>query len=340
MSIKYFKITADNNYDFGYKLGKQIGKDIFKRYEQNQSTYIKKGVNGISSVLSLLNKFKKQIKREYPAYFSELQGISDSSEFDFNKLLFLQCEEEIIDHFIPRCTSVALKTYSGDILLGHNEDWLPTYKDNGIYVVKGIFPDNKFLAVGFIGQMCGSVCGLNNFGLSYVGNSIYVKRGTRGIPKNIILRYMMDCHTMDSVEKILLTERHIIGSNFMVVYGKSEMKDIEVLNKSICVFKNKKYLVHTNHPLLEKKQNAENTSVGSLLRFAKAKKMIAESSELSLDTIKKILKDHTTPICKHIEKDSDVYGMTIASLILNSNKKKIMVSNGPPCNNKYDTFTL
>src|SRR3989339_429403 len=143
-TISHIKIKADDNYEFGFKLGKALGGLI-------------KDAQG----------FLPKIKRKFPELIEEIKGMSQGAGVAFEELLVLNCEEELLDFFIPRCTSVAVHIGNGEILLGHNEDWLSTYRQQGMILVDGQIKQLKFLALSFMGQLVGTSCALNSYGLTF-----------------------------------------------------------------------------------------------------------------------------------------------------------------------------
>src|SRR3989344_8390277 len=167
--IPFIKIDAKNHYDFGLQLGKRLKKKKKLRIKKNKEAYKKRGAWDYSELVNLSRKFLPSIKKRYPELLREVEGISLSSGVNFDDLLVLLCEEELLDlkmaKVMPHCTNVAIKTSNNNIMLGHNEDWLPEYRENGLVVINGKIGNNKFLSLGFIGSFQGTSCGPSDRGI-------------------------------------------------------------------------------------------------------------------------------------------------------------------------------
>ena len=150
--IPFIKITAKDNYEFGFKLGKLLSKKIKARIEKNKKIYYKK------NTIKKAKNFLPNIKKRFPKLLIETKAISDGAKVPFEDILVLNCEEELLDFFVPRCTSIAIYSKNKTMILGHNEDWLSTYRKDGLIIVNGKISSNKFLALGFIGQLPGTSC--------------------------------------------------------------------------------------------------------------------------------------------------------------------------------------
>src|SRR3989344_2698147 len=108
--IPRIKISAKNNDDFGFKLGESLSEQIKSRIIKNKLAYSKRGTKNFSSLVNKSKKFLPELEREFPKLVTELEGMSEGSGVPFNDLLVLNCEEEMLDFFIPHCTSIATYT--------------------------------------------------------------------------------------------------------------------------------------------------------------------------------------------------------------------------------------
>jgi hypothetical protein len=126
------------------------------------------------------------------------------------------------------------------------------------------------------------------------------------------------------------------------VQSNSRIVDIEELWYCDKYFKSRNIFVHTNHPIQKKYQTKSNTKFESLIRYKRAYEIIKSEKEFTINTIKKILKDHKTNICGHLRKPAKIYSITrtIASYIMNPKEQWLMLCHGNPCKGKYVKYWL
>ncbi len=339
--VVFIEINAKDNYDFGFKLGKALKKEIHYRIKKNKGLYKKMASNG-KNFLKLEEEAKKfipAIQKNFPHLLIEAKAMAEGAEASFDELMVLICENEILKFNVLHCTCLALKTDDGSILLGHNEDWDSSYRKNGLALVRGKIGKNKFLASMFIGNLVGSSVGLNSNGISYSDNSLTFSRVSRGIPRSFHLRALLDAKNLNQAVKILDTSGSAI-SNTLLIFSNKKMIDVEELWKRDQIFESKKWIVHTNHPLLKKDQTMK-IHRDSFKRYKRACEILSGEKEFSIKTVLKILKDHKGEICDHKKrKYAKDHAPTIASIIVNPKEKWMMVCHGNPCKGKYVKYKL
>ncbi|MCX6799982.1 MAG: hypothetical protein NT091_02440, partial [Candidatus Falkowbacteria bacterium] len=108
--IPFVKIKAQDNFDFGFQLGQALSKQIKKRVKDNKILYKEERLKNFPDLIKIAQKFLPAVKKHYPKLLQELDGMSQGAGVDFNELLVLMCEEELLDFGIPHCTNIALKT--------------------------------------------------------------------------------------------------------------------------------------------------------------------------------------------------------------------------------------
>lgn len=342
--IPFIEIEARDNYEFGFKLGRALKKQICYRIEKNKEIYKKKAYNSgnFSILIKKAKKFLPEIKKRFPKLLIEAKAMALGAGVNFDELLVLMCDEEIVDFKVYplHCTSVAIRTPNNKILVGHNEDWFPEYRKNGLVLVKGKIKNNKFLALTYIGNLVGSACGFNSNGLTYTDNSLVYSRFIYNVPRSFHLRALLDAKKPKDAIKILDNHGSAISST-LLVWSNLEIVDVEELWTHDEIFRDKKWLIHTNHPLARKNRDKENTKKESLIRYKKAKDILSKEKEFDIYTLRKILKNHEAEICCHKKKKHPTsYTTTIASLIMNPKDKWMLVAEGNPCKNKYKKYKL
>lgn len=323
--IPYLKIEAKDNSDFGYKLGKALRENIQNRLEKNKEFYRKKSYNyrGFDKFAQISRKFIPIIEKHFPYILEEARAMADGANVPFEELFVLMSDEEIIDFKVYplHCTSVAVKTTDNRILVSHNEDWFPEYRNNGLVLVNGKIKQNHFLGLGYIGSLVGTSCGINSHGIAYTDNSLVYNKFDYGVPRSFHLRALLEAKNPKEAKKILDTSGSVVGST-IIAWSNKLMMDIEELWTKDEIFRGKDWLIHTNHPLKKKDQTNENTMKESLLRYNMAKEILLKEKQFNIQTLKKIQKEHKTDICCHYRKnDPESSTVTIAGAILNPKDK-------------------
>ncbi|MCK9595761.1 C45 family peptidase [Candidatus Pacearchaeota archaeon] len=335
-SIPYIKIIAKDNAELGFKIGKKLSIPIKKRINTSLKLYKSRGAK-IEKLKEKALSFIPAIAKEYPQFLTELTAIAKGAGVPFEDLMVFNCEEEFLEFYIPRCTSIALKTEDNKILVGHNEDWLQSYKKNGLYLIHAEIAGRKFLALSYLGSLPGTSCGLNDKHIAFTTNSLNFDRLKKGIPRTFIMRSLLDAKSIKEAEKSITDPWRSICDNTLVADNK-HFEDIETLWGRYKKFHNNHWLVHTNHPLLKDAQNKKNTKRESLQRYSRAIEIIEQNkNKPGIVVMKQILKDHKTGICGH--RTHPNWNVTIASAIVNINDGWIEIS-PKPCKFSYKKYYL
>lgn len=331
--IPYIKIEAKNNYELGYAIGKKLSKQIKKRLLSNFQFYKKVLTKDYDALVKMANGFLPAITKYYPNLLAELMGMSDGAGVLFTDLLIQMCEEEIFDFKMKHCTTLAVQTKDG-VLLGHNEDWRYCYSKNGLYVVNAKIGKKRFLALSYMGSLPGTSSGLNSDGFCYTANAIAPGRFRYGIPIKFQLRAFLDIDTRSEALRTDLKDSSIT-SNTTFVWKNCKILDIEDYFGHHEIFHGRKFLIHTNHPILDKDRTKENTGDESIKRYDYVKKRLGIKKVFDIKHLKEILKSHETKICDHPNKKHPDSISTIASVIMDPKKMTMEVAYGNPCKNRY-----
>lgn len=342
-AIPFVKIEAKDNYDFGFKLGKALKENIQKRIEKNKKIYETRACRSenFSKLIKKAKKFIPVVKKYFPHLLIEAKAMAEGAEVSFEELFVIMCDEEIVNFEVLRCTSVAVRTIDNSLLLGHNEDWIPEYRKNGLFLVKGKIKRNKFLALGYMGNLVGSACGINSSKIAYSDNSLDTDKFTYGVPRSFHLRGLLDSKNPKQALQILNKKGSII-SNTIFIFSNKIIMDVEEHWNNHEVFSSENSFVHTNHTLKKRYwTNAQKKDKSSIMRYNRAIELLSKSKRKDLPFLKKILRDHKGTICDHFDTKHPLKSApTIASIIMNPSKKWMELCSGNPCKGKYKRFNL
>lgn len=291
-----------------------------------------------------IKKFLVQIKKYYPDILEEIKGMSVGSNIDILDLMLSICDEETFvlssKPHIPKCTTLGAYLDDGDLIIGHNEDWLPSARHTGLALVKGNIKGLKFLSLFYIGSLPGTSCGLNSNGIGFSGNALDSKRFRYGIPKSVQLRSLLNVSSLREARRID-TFKSSLTSNLLVVSTEKGLLDSEDLWSTNRIFKNSKFLIHTNNPIEKKYQNLNNTGKESVDRYNYLFDLYNKHKSLNEHFIKDSLKTHNPAICAHIDSTWGIYQIvTIASVYMNVSQGFMDVTNSNPCIHRYKRYYL
>ena len=320
-----------------YNRNRELNKEIKNRLTACKRLYKKLGLGKFQDLTQKALKFLPAIITHFPRLMVEAQAIGIGAGVKFEELLVLMCEEELFDMDIPKCTSIALKN-GRTVLIGHNEDWLNSYLHNGLYILKCKMGSHYSLSLNYIGSLPGSSSGMNANGLCFTANSLNAGRFRYGVPIKFQFRGILESPTLRDAAKADLRDSAIAG-NTMYAWKSSRILDVEDYFGHHDKFYGKKFLIHTNHPILPEERSKKNTARESIRRYDRAKEIFAEEKKYDLQTLKKVLADHKAKICSHPRRHR-AWGPTIASVIMNPKEKWMEVCWGNPCRNKYVRYSL
>jgi len=337
--IPYIKIVADNNYDFGFKLGYKLKESIQYRLIKNKEIYKKIAFNAkdFNILIKKSKNFLPNIEKKFPYLLHEAKAMAEGADVSFEDLFVLMCEEEIVDFKTLHCTSIAIRTADNRFLLANNEDWIPHYRKNGLMLVKGKIKNSKFIGLGYIGSLSGSACGFNKYGIAYTDNSFALNKFLYGIPRSFHLRALLDAKNIKESIKILSTKPSV-NNNTLLVHPRG-ITSVEEYFTHREIYESKNTFIHTNHPL--EKKNQYKIIKDSVKRYNQAVKILSKEERLTVNTIKKILRDHKGKICEHhSKKQKNCSSPTIASVIMNPKDKWLLLCNTNPCKGVYRKYYL
>ncbi len=326
--------ASDTNYNAGYKIGQRCKSQIERLIDVSKKKYSSITGRPFEYFIRRSRKLLALCQKEYTHYINEIKGVTDGAGVSFDEYFALNFEDEIAD-FTSKCTTFYLKI-KDNVYLGHNEDWTDDFLDK-LYILKlkqRDKPDVLFLS--YLGPPQFIVASLNSAGIAFTGNSLYITHKL-GIPEALMLRTMADAKNVKEAVSDLMVKPREMGMNSMIV-SRNKVVDVEnSLNKSAVIEIKKDWFVHTNHPLKLKGEHYKN----SLLRYNRVSEILENTNDKNINLIKKILSDHRNfpdSICRHSKKD--VKWATIASVIIDIKRMKMLIAHGNPCKNGYRAYKL
>ncbi|XP_075990771.1 C45 family peptidase tan isoform X2 [Anticarsia gemmatalis] len=240
------------HYEVGYDVGRTFSSIIksflstyanLRDFEKQYKTDA--GRNAYDKTLA-------NMKKRYPYYVKEIQGVADGANVPFHQLFLLQMDDiidTINDNKIPRndtggCSSIAIKNPHAT-LLGHTEDAFGETLNHFYILSAHITPapedrehgavEERFASLCYAGQLPGYTMGYNTNGLVFSINTLspmFLKPGNT--PRTFITRAMLTAKNFAEAESILRDEGLGIGNGFSVnmiwtnSWGDRQIYNVEV----------------------------------------------------------------------------------------------------------------
>nr|QHN70677.1 tan [Limenitis arthemis astyanax] len=223
-----------SHYDVGFDVGRNFASIIksfissygnLRDFEKEYKT----DVGRDAYTMTLAN-----MKKRFPYYIKEIQGVADGANVPFHQLFLLQMDDiigTINDNHIPRndtggCSSLAIKTPCSAVL-GHTEDAfsetlnhfyimsahiIPTEEDRELGAI-----EERFASLCYAGHMPGYTMGYNENGLVFSINTLsplVLKPGNT--PRTFITRALLASKSYADAERILRDEGLGIANGFSI----------------------------------------------------------------------------------------------------------------------------
>ncbi|XP_026741591.1 uncharacterized protein LOC113503716 isoform X2 [Trichoplusia ni] len=349
------------HYEVGFDVGRtfsNIIKSFLSSYE-NLRDFEKEyktdaGRNAYDKTLA-------NMKKKYPYYVKEIQGVADGANVPFYQLFLLQMDDligTVNDNHIPRndtggCSSIAIKNPS-NTLLGHTEDAFGETLNHFYIMTAHIIPakedrdhgavEERFSSLCYAGHMPGYTMGYNENGLVFSINTLsplVLKPGNT--PRTFITRAMLSAKNFSDAERILRDEGLGIGNGFSVnmiwttSWGHREVYNVEVspdLKADRSLLNIQKYdkepLVHCNR---YQRTNISEV-IGSIIDSSAARLRVIHSypTPRTRADIAEILSDTSDAEFKLFQEQPDDVIKTIAAGIFDLDKRTWSIYiNKPKC---------
>lgn len=271
-------------------------------------------------------------RAELPDLVDELEGLAEGAGVSFEEISFLNCMEEVWD--FEACTTMV----HGRFFM-HAEQWYAGHDQVTIVIAA---PDG---GPGFVSPTCSGflpAVGVNASGFAQGIDSLsaeddVVRNFAAGIPRVILSRNPLGADGFD----VAVAATDVAGraggyAHVFASASRSAVVETSATWRGLI----KKVLAHTNHYLVSGAPNGR-ASKGSQSRLARAEQLLAEAPPASLEDCAGLLGDHESipqSICLH-ENGAAASG-TVFGLACDLSNGRMIVSDGPPCEERWATFEV
>jgi isopenicillin-N N-acyltransferase-like protein len=347
--------VSGSHYDMGCQIGEAFREPV-RHSIQNALVLLSEAYEHLQltwdGALIQARKYIPFAEERYPQYVEELKGIAAGAGVPFDDVAVVNGMEAVtMDALhLTKCTSMAVsqeRTANGNVLVAHNEDWLP--EDEPDVFMISARPDDEppFLAMTY-GALLPNI-GLNAHGIAQACDSVYPGDSRIGIPRVIVSRAVLAARTPAEAIRHMLVPHRAAGYNHMLVHESGEMYNVEVSSRRFAVLGDSDgFIAHTNHYLDPQMQAIETDSddlVSTRVRYFRAMRLLRQTPLHSVKTLQTIQKDHINhpdSICNHAMTDDNPLDRekTVTALLIDLTKRQIHASWGNPCQNPYFTYQL
>lgn len=291
-------------------------------------------------------------QERYPQYVEELMGIAEGANVSFEDIAVLNAMEAVtMDALhLSKCTSMAVnseRTADGNVLIAHNEDWLP--EDEPDVVVIHATPDDEppFLAMSYGGLLPN--IGFNAAGIAQACDSVYPTDSRIGIPRIVVSRAVLGAKTPAEAIRHMLVSHRAAGYNHLLAEENGELYNVEVSARNFAILYGLDgYIIHTNHYIDNKMYAIEDEPdelIDTRVRYFRGLRLLKQTSQHTVKTLQAIQKDHVNypnSICNHAESQVSPWERekTINAIVMDLTERVMYLSWGNPCVNQYHSFYL
>ncbi len=293
------RIQAKNNKAYGEALGELFGDHVRTLLLREQKKDWPVRVKQAMAYWSVS-------KRYFPQYIEETEAYARACGIKSQDLWTLGLELSLDT---DRCT--ALVTQKGR-LVGHVEDFDPKTKDD-IVLIERTIGSTTVLELCYVYTLGGNAASINSHGWVQLINTVHSTRARRGVPKNLIARWLSET---SSPEKDVAHLAHIPrceGYAHTFIQAKTgKVSLLESSAKRLVLESIPSPTTHTNHFILPGMMESEafvslssrerhtvansrlkpETSLGSLKRIMSDTSRGKHTSIFNEDTVAKIIFDH------------------------------------------------
>ncbi|MEQ8710910.1 MAG: C45 family peptidase [Rhodospirillales bacterium] len=284
MALKQFEFSG-SHYDIGVALGR-LSADSIRNIIPKMERVIALRRLWLGS--DRLKQIEAASRAAFPEYIQEIEGIADGADVPFQDVLIWNCRGDLpigpgpVPEGALGCTTVMTAGGAdGEVEIAHNEDghkWL-----KGLCHLVTLKPKDAPSVTSFYypGLISGHNFGFNEFGLVQTVNNIRPGDQKAGLPRHIISRASLACHSMD--EALALFRRTDRASGFhyaLARRGDRRLLSVEAPASGCAVREVTGQAAHANHLVFKEFDDlAQEITPSSRFRQEKAEQILAAKGE-------------------------------------------------------------
>jgi len=323
------KVMLKGDYsEIGWQYGEIMKKEGFDLSEPSDEKVI------------LAKKSEDEVKKYFPEILDEMRGFSETSGVKYYKVMSLVLTLGIA----PSCTCFAATghaTKDGKTIFGRNYDMFYWIKKSAETYTT--YPKGANSSIGNTEIFIGREDGINDCGLAVGLASVHSEGIQPGFIFPLVVRLLLDkCTDVDEAIKLATQIPHLKSMTYLLADKSGKMAALEVTTNKIHVRRSSSdYIIITNQfqdPQMQELETLNERPPDSPQRYNGADKLLSSNlGKIDLEFAKKILRDHESLICSHIE---FIKLGTLWSLVASLEERNAWVADGHPCKTEYQLFSL
>lgn len=357
-------------YERGAKHGEAFADEVRNNAEFYYRYFADNGVDE-ATARSHAERYVSDIEGTYPEYVEELRGVADGSGVPLEEVTMISLRHTILYSAYAAtdspesgsgvrareptpeaegCTSFGLEpsaTANGHTYVGQNWDWKPPVEQFVMDVRREERPNAVVLTEA--GNVFGKF-GVNERGIGFAANGLSTPAdGDHPFrkPSHIRGREIMEAERFEQALGAVITEDRPTSRNYLLGHADGEIVDLETTPDSCYyLYPEDGIVTHANH--FENRaavdSRFEEQSPDTVYRANRLRKGLSGEGQVDEETVKGALRDHfgrPKSVCRHYTERSDEFeSHTNASLIMDLTDRRLLATDGPPCENEYHEYRV
>ncbi len=349
-----------------YDQGVQHGQQLKDRIAHNLGVYFARFEQeaGLppSEVLKRANRYAEAIAGQNRDYFDGMRGVADGSGFPLEEIAALQVRYEILyyqyghrtSEDVDGCTAFAVlpeASENGHLLVGQNWDWIPEVKGAVLHTTD---PDGTEVLAFTEAGIVGGKIGFSSAGVALAINGMMSTEddwSTLAKPFHVRCYEILRSRDFDAAVSVVTSENRACSTNFLIAQTPDKVVDIEASPDKMRLLECEGgCLVHTNNftdpaeiGVAEPPNPKREFSKGRRSRMGE---LLSLHEKISIADIQTDLQDHLRypyGICRHAAvglEPPQNHAITVTAIVMDVTAKTLMLTDGVPCENPFQTVTL
>jgi isopenicillin-N N-acyltransferase like protein len=294
-------------------------------------------------------------------YFGALVGMAAGSGHSLLDLLVLNMRYELLYYQYgvrgvggpDGCTSFVVlprASANGHLLLGQNWDWIPRVRGAVLHTQE---PDGLETLTFTEAGILGGKIGINSAGLGLAINGLLSTADDWSrleMPFHVRCYEILRRRSLREAVGAVAAGRRSCSANFLLAQTPDRAVDIESAPDTVCELQPEPdTFVHTNHFLDPQKlgvvEPISERRPHSYWRQARMQTLLQVRAPVAIGDLEVALRDHEhypDSICRHEnpEDPPEEWCLTVTSAIMDLEDLSLRLTDGPPCEHPYETFSL
>lgn len=354
-------IAGDTPYERGHIHGEAFATEI----KENVETYLDRFAhNNIdeSTAREHASRFVPIIEEANQDYADGMRGVADGSGLPLEEIALINVRYEILFSAFAEqtadasptktpepdgCTAFGIQqetTAEGRPFIGQNWDWIPAVNTFLMDIRRPDQPNALSLTEA---GLVGGKFGLNEHGIGYVVNGLVSPEDGNDphrTPSHVAHLELLNAKRLSEAIGVIIGSDSPCSGNILLGHPIGEMIDIESTpDTAHYLYPEDGILTHANHFKSGNGRGSfEQIAPHSLCREPRMRRLLEEDAgDITTESLKSVLRDHfnePASICSHVDPalpDHEI-GHTNASVIMDLENRRMLLTEGPPCESEYE----